>query len=155
MLLYILDWIIVLGILAICLACSFMKAFLLKIDLLNSAFLGSICGVFLYCANRYFDMKSELGIPFKMIVHPAICIVIGVVIFGLTILIQRTTIGFWIFAVVFSIGWAFMLSGIVYLFTKDIIWFWVILISATIINFTSHLRARKLRINVTETLINS
>ncbi|HCR73267.1 MAG TPA: hypothetical protein DIW26_02400 [Ruminococcus sp.] len=153
--LYILDWLIVLAILAICLVCSFMKAFLLKINLINSGFLGSAAGASLYYANRYFNVENELGIPFDDVIHPAICIVAGVVVFGLTVLIQRTKIGFWIFSVVFSIGWALALSGIVYLFTKDIIWFWVILISSTIINFTSHLRARKLRIDVAETLLNS
>ena len=154
MLFYILDLVIVLVILGIGLGLSFMKAFLLYVNLINAAVLGSLSGVSMYIINRYTDVLG-LTFPFDFVIHPAFCIVFGIVIFFLAVLAQRTTIGFWIFAIVFSIGWALALSGIVYYFTKDWIWFGVTLAVSVVINISAHLRSRKLRVDVPESLINS
>lgn len=154
MIYYILDLIIVLIILGLGIGLSFMKVFVLQINLINAAVLGSFSGVFLYIINRYTDVLG-LTFPFDFTIHPALCLIGGIVIFFLSALAQRTKIGFWIFAIVFSIGWALALAGIVYYFTKDWIWFWVTLVVAVIFNFIAHLRSRKLKVDVTQSLIDS
>ncbi len=133
---------------------SLIQVFLLKINIVNSAFLGFFVGIFLFVANRFIDME-EVDIHMDFVVHPAICLLIGLAVFIITLLIQRTTVGFWIFAIIFSLGWAFLLAGLIYLKTKDLTWFWILFGLGTIVNLNSHLRARKYRINIDATLANS
>lgn len=157
MLAVLLDWSIfflVIGVYLFFLICSSVfHGFLIKINIMNSAFLGFFVGIFLFVANRFIDME-EVDIHMDFVVHPAICLLIGLAVFIITLLIQRTTVGFWIFAVFFSLGWAFLFAGLVYLKTKDLIWFWVLFGLGIIINMNSHFRARKYRIDIDATLAN-
>lgn len=139
----ILDLVIVvamLGILLFVTACtSLLEAFLLHIDFMNAGCLGIFAGIWLYCSNRYYATMFEFD------VHPAICFGIGVAVFGLVWLIERTKIGFWILAAIMSIAWALILAIVVHFFLHDTLWFWVVLVAATLINVNSHHRAWKLK----------
>jgi len=74
--------------------------------------------------------------------HPAFCLLIGLGILGLTLLIQQTTVGFWIFAIIMSIGWGFLFSAIAYAFIEDMIWFYVLWGLSTVFNVVLHIKAR-------------
>jgi hypothetical protein len=116
----------------------FTTAFLERITLVNSSCLAIAGGVTLYLCNRNFDAFFD----FK--VHPAICFVIALAIFGAAYFLQTTKVGFWIFAVLFSLVWAFALSLIAFLFaTQDMIWIYVVFFLSFIINIGSHIRSRE------------
>lgn len=116
----------------------FTTAFLERITLVNSSCLAIAGGVTLYLCNRSFDAFFD----FK--VHPAICFVIALAIFGAAYFLQTTKVGFWIFAVLFSLVWAFALSLIAFLFaTQDMIWIYVVFFLSFIINIGSHIRSRE------------
>lgn len=118
---------------------SLIKAFLVHIDVINSIFLSISSVIYFYLGNRKFNAFYTLTI------HPAICLLIGISIFVLTYLAQNTKIGFWIFAVLFSIAWSFLGAAIIFFITKnDMTWFWVVFGILLIINFSSHIRSRKI-----------
>lgn len=76
-------------------------------------------------------------------VHPAICIVIGIVLFGLLFWLQHTKIGFWIIGVLLSALWAFVFGFLAYAFSSsDMIWFYVVFGLAFIIMMGLHIKAR-------------
>ena len=131
---------------------AFIKAFLVQITLINSVLLGSLSGSILYCCNRYNDVVN-INLPFDKEIHPAICLAVGISICIVTALIRRTKVGFWIFAVIFSIGWSLLLALFIDLFLNDRIWFWTIFGIATVINFTSHIRSRNLRVDIAKSLM--
>lgn len=139
----IIDLIIVfalLGLLLFVTACtSLLEAFLLHIDFMNAGCLGIFAGIWLYCSNRYYETI------FNFDVHPAICIGVGAAVFGLVWLIECTKVGFWIFAAIMSIAWAFVLAIVVHFFLHDALWFWVVFVIATLINVNSHFRAWRLK----------
>lgn len=116
----------------------FTTAFLERITLVNSSCLAIAGGVTLYLCNRSFDAFFDFKI------HPALCFVIALAIFGVAYFLQTTKVGFWIFAVLFSLVWAFALSLIAFLFaTQDMIWIYVVFFLSFIINIGSHIRSRE------------
>ena len=123
-------------ILDIVLLCSF--AFLQRITLVNSLVIALAGGVVLYLCNRAFDVTF-----FSSQVHLAICLIVCVVLFLTAYFIQKTTPGFWIFAVIFSALWSFVTAFTVYmLVTKNMIIIWGIFAVSFIINIASHKRSR-------------
>ena len=148
---YLLDLGLALGILGLGLFIfvfsSFAKVFLVKIDLVNCVALGSLSGSLLYCCNRHFN-----NMPFEFQIHTALCVVAGIVICVLSYFIQKTTVGFWIFTIIFSVLWSALLTIIVTLFTKDMIWLCTIFGISMIINISSHLRARQLKIDLANSI---
>lgn len=61
-------------------------------------------------------------------VHPAICLIIAIVLLILLIWIQHTTIGFWILSVLCSLFWSFTFGFIAYIFlNEDMVWFYVVM----------------------------
>lgn len=116
----------------------FSRAFLERITVVNSIVLAAAGGITLYLCNRNFDAF------FSFKIHPAICLVIGIALFFLFYFLQTTKVGFWIFAVLFSIVWAFLTALILRIFIEsmDMVWFWVVFGISFFINIGSHLRSR-------------
>ena len=75
-------------------------------------------------------------------IHPAICLVIAIVVFGLLFMLQNTTVGFWIIGVLMSAFWALMFGVIANSITKDVIWDFVVMGLGFIFMLILHLRAR-------------
>ena len=77
-------------------------------------------------------------------VHPAICIVIALVLFGLLFRLQKTKAGFWIIGVLLSAFWALVFSFLAYvLSSSDKIWAYVVLGLGFIAMIGLHLRVRE------------
>lgn len=119
--------------------------FLQHINWLDSGALAIATYLIIYCANRFYDLKSYISFGFEAQPHIVFCIIAAIGIMVLTLFLQTTKIGFWIFTVIFSILWALALAGIIYWFSHDKIWFVAIFICSTIVNFLSHLSSRTLR----------
>ncbi len=135
--LFILDLLLAAVILGIAFGLSMIRAFMVRINVINSACLALFSGIYLYLGNRYINTFYNFKI------HPAICLVIGIAVFLLTYIAQKTKVGFWIFTVLFSIAWAFVSAMIIYIFaTEDMVWFWVVFVLSLIINVSSHIRSR-------------
>jgi len=76
-------------------------------------------------------------------VHPAICIVIAIVLFGLLFWLQNTKAGFWIIGVLLSAFWAFVFGFFAYTFSsEDMVWFYVVMGLGFIVMMGLHLKAR-------------
>lgn len=119
--------------------------FLQHINWLDSGALAIATYLIVYCANRFYDLKSYISFGFEGQPHIVFCIIPAICIMILTLFIQTTKVGFWIFTVIFSVLWALALAGIVYWFSHDKIWFFTILICSVIVNFISHLSSRTFR----------
>ena len=116
--------------------CSF--AFLQRITLVNSLVIALTGGIALYLCNRVYEISL-----FSSQVHLVICLAVCVILFLLAYFIQKTTIGFWIFAVIFSLLWSFITALTVYiLVTKNMVVVWGIFAVSFIINIASHKRSR-------------
>ena len=128
--------IIIFLIINITLFCSI--AFLARITLVDSLVIGLTGGIALFLCNRTFD------VPFCSIkIHPVICIAVAVVLFTIAFLLQKTTPGFWIFAVIFSVLWSFIASLTVHLLiTKNMIAFWIVFAVSFLMSISSHIRSR-------------
>lgn len=128
------------GILALCLLVLFgtglLTGFLMYMHLVNSVVFGTCggCGIYVI-SNSYFNYS----------IHPAVCILGGFAIFGITYWLQGTKIGFWIFAVIMSVFYAAIPTYLVYYFKHDIIWTVCVAIGCLIFNVTAHIRSRSVR----------
>lgn len=102
--------------------------FLGHIILFDSIFLAAISGI---VCNQIWS------------VHPAICIVIAVVLFGFLFWLQNTKVGFWIIGVLLSALWAFVFGFLAYIFSsEDMTWFYVVMGLGFIVMMGLHLKAR-------------
>lgn len=143
MLVYIVDLILTLGVMLIyfCLIMftGVLDVFLKHIHILNSATLGTMFGILMYmnCRTEFTVINVEI--------HPAICIVAGIVLLLATLWAQSTKVGFWIFAIIMSIVWAVIPAMLTYAFTRNMIWTIVIAVVAVAINIFSHIQSRKAR----------
>ena len=128
--------IIIFLIINITLFCSI--AFLARITLVDSLVIGLAGGIALYLCNRTFDVSM-----FSTKIHPAICLVVTVVLFTAAFLLQKTTPGFWVFAVIFSVLWSFIAALTVHiLITENMIAFWIVFAVSFLMNISSHIRSR-------------
>lgn len=128
--------IIVFLVINITLFCSI--AFLARITLVDSLVIGLAGGISLYLCNRAFDVSL-----FSTQVHPAICLAVAVVLFVIAFFLQKTTPGFWIFALVFSAIWSFLAALTVHmLITDNMIVFWGVFAVSFLMNIGSHKRSR-------------
>ena len=59
-------------------------------------------------------------------IHPAFCLLIGIALFVLMFLLQRTKFGFWIIGGLLTVFWSFIFATITYLFSEDSTWAYVI-----------------------------
>lgn len=75
-------------------------------------------------------------------IHPAFSLIIGIVTLVLFLFIQHTRFGFWIIGGLLSLVWGFIFGMIVYIFSDDIIWCYVIWALGALIVFGLHLKAR-------------
>lgn len=76
-------------------------------------------------------------------IHPALSILIGIAVFAASFLLQKTKVGFWIFAVILSLFWGLVFSSMAYEFSgKDMIWTYVTLGLGTLLVIGLHIRAK-------------
>lgn len=76
-------------------------------------------------------------------IHPALSIVAGIAVFAVAYFLQKTKVGFWIFAVILSLLWGIIFSSMAYEFSgKDMIWTYVVLGLGTLIMLGLHINAR-------------
>ena len=137
----IIDILLTFGILAVLLilllGTGLFTGFFMYMHLVNSIVFGAFggCAIWVVPAN-FFNYQM----------HPAICIVGGFAIFGITYWLQKTKIGFWIFAIVMSIFYAAIPTYLVYTFKKDMIWTVCVAVGCLIFNITAHIRSRSVRL---------
>lgn len=89
---------------------AFLSLFFLHTTIFNSLLFGIAAGC---CCNYFFSF------------HPAFCLIIGIAIFLIFSFLQSTAVGFWIIGVILSVAWGFVIAVFVYMFTHDMIWFYV------------------------------
>lgn len=94
----------------------------------DSIALGIISGV---CCNHFFTL------------HPALCLLIGVVVFALLLFLQKTRFGFWIIGVLLSAVWAVIFGLLAFIISNaDPVWFFVICGISFVIMLILHIKAR-------------
>lgn len=117
----------------------FSSAFLERINVVNSIVSGLSAGIVLYLCNRSFDAF------FNAQLSAGVCIGVGIAVIIAAYFIQKTKPGFWIFAVIFSLIWAFVSAMILYIFvTESNLWFWIVFILSAVLNMGSHLNSREI-----------
>lgn len=120
---------LVLGVsLIIGLVFTIIGVFVGHIILFDSIFLAAISGII---CNQIWS------------IHPALCVVIAIALFGLLFWLQNTKAGFWIIGILLSAFWAFVVGFFVHIFTgEDMLWFYVGTGLAFIVMMGLHLKAR-------------
>ena len=77
-------------------------------------------------------------------VHPALCVVIALALFGLLFWLQNTKVGFWVIGVLLSAFWALVFGFLAYAFSSsDPIWGYVVAGLSFAVMIGLHLKARK------------
>lgn len=74
--------------------------------------------------------------------HPAYCLVAGLVAFGLLYWLQHTRAGFWLIGLLLSAFWAFVFGFVAYCVTSDMTWCYVIMALGFVLMVYLHLNAR-------------
>lgn len=78
-------------------------------------------------------------------VHTALCLLIGLALFGLLFKLQTTSVGFWIIGVLFSAFWSGVFCLLAFMLTEhDMIWTYVVLGLGFVMMMGLHLRAKDL-----------
>lgn len=125
-----------------------LKLFLMRITLLNSLFF-SVFTTSVLLMGRMDELKDSY--PFEVPFNSFVCILIGIAIFVVCQLLQKTNVGFWIFAVIMSPLWALIMSGVSYFLSDhNLIVFWVLLVVLTAINVYLHIRSKQYRFELAE-----
>lgn len=94
----------------------------------DSIALGIISGV---CCNHIFTL------------HPALCLLTGVVVFALLLFLQKTRFGFWIIGILLSAVWAVIFGLLAFIISNaDPVWFFVICGISFVIMLILHIKAR-------------
>jgi len=76
-------------------------------------------------------------------IHPALSLVIGIVLFALLFWLQNTKFGFWIIGGLLSLVWGYIFSIIAYMFSdRDVMWHYVVLGLGTVLMMGLHIKAR-------------
>lgn len=76
-------------------------------------------------------------------VHTALCLLIGLALFGLLFKLQSSSVGFWIIGILLSAFWAGVFCLLAFILTEhDMIWTYVVLGLGFVIMMGLHLRAR-------------
>lgn len=101
--------------------------FIGHIIVFDSIALGIISGL---CCNHFLTL------------HPAFCLLIGIAVFVGLLFLQHTSVGFWIIGCLLSAVWAFIFAFFAYIFTEDMIWFYVVGGIAFVVMLLLHIRAR-------------
>ena len=110
------------------LVCSIIGLFFGHIILFDSIALGMIAGV--SCSQF-------------LLIHPALCLVIGIAVFLLLFFLQNTSIGFWTIGGLMTLLYAAVIGLFTYLIANnDPIWGWVVFGLTFVIIGMLHLHAR-------------
>lgn len=76
-------------------------------------------------------------------IHPAFCLLIGIAVFLVLFLLQKTRVGFWIIGIVMSLLWAFVFGGVAYSIAgSDYTWGFVVMGLSFFIVGGLHIKAR-------------
>ena len=76
-------------------------------------------------------------------VHPALCLVIALILFVFLYWLQKTKVGFWIIGILLSVFWALVFGFLAYAFSSsDLIWGYVVMGLGLILMIALHLKAR-------------
>ena len=98
------------------------------IIIFDSITLGIIAGV---CCNHFFKL------------HPALCLLIGVIVFALLLFLQNTRFGFWVIGILLSAVWAIIFGLLAFLISNaDQVWFYVVCGLSFIVMLFLHIKAR-------------
>lgn len=138
------DIVITLAILAVSLllllGTGVFAGFFMYMHLVNSVVFGAFGGCAIYVIPAlYMNYQT----------HPAICIIGGFAIFGISYWLQTTKIGFWIISIIMSILYAAIPTYLVYYFKHDMIWTICVAIGCLIFNVTASIRSRSVRESTT------
>jgi hypothetical protein len=128
---------IIVGALIIWFILALLTGFLEFMDVINSSAFGLAAGFWLYLSHRVLDNF----VPFE--IHPVFCILGAIAVFALTFFLQKTTVGFWIFAAIMSPFWAAIPTFVISRLIEDPIWTWSVFAALTLINIGAHIRAKK------------
>lgn len=110
------------------LICSVIGLFFGHIILFDSIAFGIVAGI---CCNRFLS------------VHPALCVVIGIVVLLVLFWLQSTRVGFWIIGGLLSLVYAVFFGLLAFAISNgDPVWGIVVLVLAFFIIGGLHLRAR-------------
>lgn len=113
---------------AIGLICSAIGLFFGHIILFDSIALGVVAGI---CCNHFF------------MIHPALCIVIGIVVFLLLFRLQNSRIGFWVIGGLLSLVYAAVFGLFAFLISNaDVTWGIVVFVLGFLVMQRLHLHAR-------------
>lgn len=75
--------------------------------------------------------------------HPALCLLIGVIVFALLLFLQKTRFGFWIIGVLLSAVWAVIFGLLAFLISNaDQVWFYVVCGLSFVVMLLLHKPAR-------------
>lgn len=107
--------------------CTVVGLFVGHIILFDSIALGLISGV---CSSHFLTL------------HPAFCLLIGIAVFVGLLFLQHTAAGFWVIGCLLSAVWAFIFAFFAYIFTEDMIWFYVVGGIAFVVMLLLHIHAR-------------
>lgn len=108
--------------------CTVVGLFIGHIILFDSIALGIISGA---CCSHFFTL------------HPALCLLIGAVVFAGLLLLQYTPAGFWIIGVLLSAVWAIIFGLLAFLISNaDQLWFYVVAALAFAVMLLLHIYAR-------------
>ena len=114
--------------LAIGFAVTVVGLFVGHIILFDSIALGIIGGV---CCRQFLSL------------HPALCLLAGVVVFALLLFLQRTRFGFWIIGVLLSLVWAALFGLLAFIISNaDPVWLCVVFGIAFVVMLLLHIHAR-------------
>jgi len=112
----------------VCLILTIIGIFVGNIILFDSIVLAIISGII---CNQRWD------------VHPALCVVISLVLFGFLFWLQNTKVGFWIIGVLLSAFWALVFGFLAYaISSSDLIWGYVVTGLGFAVMIALHLKAR-------------
>lgn len=77
-------------------------------------------------------------------IHPALSVLIGLVVLAAMYLLQRTKVGFWIIGGLLSVFWGLVFSLMAWEFSgKDMVWTYVVLGLGIILMMGLHIHARR------------
>lgn len=76
-------------------------------------------------------------------IHPALCVLIGLVVLGALLFLMNTKIGFWLIGGLMSILWGLLVAVFVYSGTgKDMLWTYISWGLGTLVILALHFKAR-------------
>ena len=94
--------------------------------------------------------------PWGNPLSPIVTVLIGIGLYVICHFVQKTTVGFWLFAIIMSPFWAAVGSAILLLLThQNWIVFWIAFAVLTVLNIYLHIRSRRFKLKFSDPSISS